>query len=334
MTIRLTQDEFDELFEEAEEQLQWDTSDASDITYKFDTQILQGWWREIDLREGILLKVNRSRPSDRLSINFPEKTKNLLLCFSLLGKVQETVPLTSGEVILPYYPGKYVLKGSGLHGNICDCSDAKTNSEIMIEIQPAILRSFATSQGGELPKNLQHLIRPSSQRSYLRSGDTQPMMATVLQQILHCPYQGIIKRTYLESKIIELIALVLDHEITIREGERKKVFFKPDQLERIHYAKEILLRDLSNPPSLEELARQAGVNDFMLKQGFRYCFGTTVFSVLRSHRLELAKQLLAKQDITVAEIAHRVGYATSNSFARAFKHQFGFSPKAHRKACR
>ena len=159
-------------------------------------------------------------------------------------------------------------------------------------------------------------------------------MNILLQQILQCPYQGIVKRAYLESKVIELIALVLDHEIVIQQGEAKKCSFKPEQLERIHYAKEILLQDLNNPPSLQELSRQAGLNNFMLKQGFRYCFGTSVFAVLRSHRLELAKQLLAQQDITVTEVAYRVGYTNVRSFARAFKRKFGLNPKEYQKALR
>ncbi len=127
---------------------------------------------------------------------------------------------------------------------------------------------------------------------------------------------------------------MLDHEVAIRQSQAKKVFLKPDQLERIYYAKEILLKDLSNPPSLKELARQVGLNDFMLRQGFHHCFGTTVFGVLRSHRLELARQLLAEQDITVAEVAYRVGFNRASYFSTAFKRKFGIGPKTYQKACR
>ena len=70
------------------------------------------------------------------------------------------------------------------------------------------------------------------------------MMNTVLQQILHCPYKGLVKRAYLESKAIELMALVLDREIAIAQKEPKKFFLKPEQIERSHYAKEFLLLDL------------------------------------------------------------------------------------------
>ncbi|NEP18909.1 MAG: helix-turn-helix transcriptional regulator [Leptolyngbya sp. SIO4C1] len=160
------------------------------------------------------------------------------------------------------------------------------------------------------------------------------MMATVLQQILNCAYYGLVKRAYLESKVVELMALLLEQETVIRQGGQKKISLKSEQIERIHYAREILLRDLSNPPSLLELAHQVGLNEFMLKQGFRQMFDNTVFGELRSHRLEIAQQLLAEQETSVAEVAHLVGYACVRSFAKTFKRKFGLGPKAYQKACR
>ena len=209
----------------------------------------------------------------------------------------------------------------------------KPASEIQVQPEESYL-NLGENAEKNLPKNLDHLIRTSSQETYRRSGDTQPMMNTVLQQILHCPYQGMVKRAYLESKVIELMALVLDHEIAIQQGEVKKASLKLEQIERIHYAREILLKNLTNPPSLDELARQAGLNEFLLRQGFRHCFDTTVFGILRERRLELAKQLLAEQDISVTEAAYRVGYASLPSFSQAFKRKFGISPKTHQKNCR
>ncbi|MEM8780045.1 MAG: AraC family transcriptional regulator [Cyanobacteria bacterium P01_G01_bin.49] len=337
MTIRLTEDEFFGQFQEAdEEQLQWDASDDLDVTYKFDARMAQGWWRDIWLREGIYLGINKAQHGDRTIVNYSEQEFNYVrCCFTLSGKLQESIVSKPDEILIPQIVGKYSLRSNGLnHQTVCDCSEKKPYFELNVSILPSILRSFAVSPEGELPQNLQHLVKTSEQPIYARSADIQPMMATLLQQILYCPYQGMVKRMYLESKVIELMGLVLDHEATIGQEELKTVSLKPDQIERIHYAKEILLQDLSNPPSLEKLAHQAGLNDFILKQGFRACFGTTVFGLLRSHRLEVAKQLLAQQNITVAEVAYRVGYASVPSFAKAFKRKFGLNPKQHQKACR
>lgn len=335
MTIRLTEDEFYEQFQEAdEEQLQWDASDELDVTSKFDARFGQGWERRIWLRKGIYLQIQKGQYSDRLLTKYADLESPILRCsFTLSGKGQKILATTPSETTVPHTAGKYYLRSNGIRRQCFDDFDVNPYYFLQIQISPKILLSFSASRG-ELPKNLQHLVRPLSQEIYIRSKDTTPMMATVLQQILHCPYQGMVKRAYLESKVIELMALVLDHEIAIQQGEVKRVFLKPEQLERIYYAKEILLQNLSDPPSTIELAHQAGLNEFMLKQGFHQAFGTTVFGVLRNHRLELAKQILAEQDITVAEVAHRVGYASVPSFAKAFRRRFGLSPKEHQKACR
>lgn len=337
MTIKLTGDEFYEQFQEAdEEEFHLDASDESDIVKKFDARIAQGWWREVGLREGILLELNKAQHCDRVIVNWPEpKLRDIYCCFTLSGKLQTIIASVPIETLLTQLVGKYSLIGNGFRPqHICDCSNVEPYSEIQIKIEPETLRSFAVSSEGELPVNLQHLIKAPDQVVYARSVDTQPRMATVLQQIWHCPYQGIVKRSYLESKAIELMALVLDHEVAIQQGEVKTIMLKPEQLERVHYAKEILLRDLSNPPSLVELARQVGLNDFLLKQGFRQAFGTTVFGELQAYRLETAKKVLAEQDISVTEVARLVGYANARSFARAFRRKFGVGPKAYQKACR
>ncbi|MEO0704083.1 MAG: AraC family transcriptional regulator [Cyanobacteria bacterium J06649_5] len=337
MTIKLTGDEFWEQFQEAEEeQLQRDPSDKLDITYKFDTRLSQGWKREIDLREGLSIYIDHHHPHERFSVNFYEmEYKNIVFWFVISGHGQENFAFRSGETLFPVVTGKYYLMGNGLRPQInANYLGAKPYSFVGVYILPSALCSFISSLEKALPENLQHLIGCSTKETYMRCGETQPMMTKVLQQILNCPYRGIVKRTYLESKSIELVALVLDHEITLRQGKNRHTFLKPEQLDKVRYAKEILLRDLSNPPSLESLTQRTGLNDFALRQGFRQVFGTTVFGQLQAHRLEVAKQLLAEQDISVTEVAHRVGYASLPSFTKAFKRKFGITPKAHQKACR
>mgnify|MGYP001792116401 CR=1 FL=1 len=337
MTIELTLNEFEEQFEETdEEQLQWDASDKLDITYKFDAQVSQGWRREIDLREGLQLWIDNHRLQDRLVLRSHVKEFECIhFNFTLSGQGETIYANKTDALLEPSVTGKYFLMSNGLQpSNVGDYSDIQPYSHVHITVSRLVLCSFVTSAERTLPKSLKHVIRQPNQEAYLRSGDTQPSMATVVQQILHCPYQGMIKRAYLESKAIELVALVLNNEAEIQRGEVRPGTLKTEQLERVHYAKEILLRDMSNPPSLEELAHQVGLNDFLLKKGFRQAFGTTVFGELQAYRLDMAKQLLAEQDISVSKVAHLVGYASRSSFSKSFRQRFGVSPKQYQKECR
>ncbi|NJK75120.1 MAG: helix-turn-helix transcriptional regulator [Microcoleus sp. SU_5_6] len=94
------------------------------------------------------------------------------------------------------------------------------------------------------------------------------------------------------------------------------------------------MSNIESPPSLLELAKKAGINDYKLKIGFREVFGTTVFGYLRNQRMEQARQLLLEQQMNVSEVAQTVGYASLSQFSTAFKHYFGITPKTYQKDSR
>ena len=156
-----------------------------------------------------------------------------------------------------------------------------------------------------------------------------PAMRPPLEQIFQCPFQGKTKQIYLESKCLELIALKLEQLKDRDKRTDPSCVLKPDDVERIHLAKAILTDHPNDPPSLMELARQVSLNDYKLKVGFRQVFGTTVFGYLHQHRMEMARQLLAKQRMNVKEVAQAVGYANQSRFAAAFRKQFGMNPKVY-----
>ncbi|MEM8639741.1 MAG: AraC family transcriptional regulator [Cyanobacteria bacterium P01_G01_bin.54] len=99
--------------------------------------------------------------------------------------------------------------------------------------------------------------------------------------------------------------------------------------DRIVHAKDLLLSQLSAPPTLLKLAHQVGLNDRKLKQGFRQVFGTTVFGYLHNHRMTQAKQLLVLSGATIAGVAQQVGYRSPEAFSAAFRRTFEINPKAY-----
>jgi AraC-like DNA-binding protein len=152
-------------------------------------------------------------------------------------------------------------------------------------------------------------------------------MQTTAKQIIECPYQGVTKRFYLEAKALELMAMLIAHEIEIGGGNCKPHKLKSDVVDRIHYARDILRQNLNNPPSLSQLARQVGLNECTLKRGFRSCFNTTVFGYLHNYRLEQAWQMLEAGTWKVGEVARIVGYRDFTAFGRAFYKKFGILPR-------
>lgn len=60
--------------------------------------------------------------------------------------------------------------------------------------------------------------------------------------------------------------------------------------------------------------------------GFRKLFDTTVVGYLNQMRMEQAETLLRTGELSVAEVANKVGYSHLSHFTAAFKRQFGITP--------
>ncbi|PSN10101.1 AraC family transcriptional regulator [filamentous cyanobacterium CCT1] len=186
-----------------------------------------------------------------------------------------------------------------------------------------------------LPLPLRQVVEGQDEiRFHQGLGRLTPAMRVAIAQILNCPYQGATKRFFLEAKALELLALQLDQ--WSQEPQPRAVKKLPSgDLERLYQARNVIQQNLTDPPSLLELARQVGLNDYKLKQGFRQHFGTTVFGYLQTCRMEQAQHLLLENPhLTVAGVAQSVGYASHSRFCHAFKRQFGASPQAYRIAQR
>lgn len=196
-----------------------------------------------------------------------------------------------------------------------------------LHLEPALLQSLVGEQLEALPSTLSQLIQTSQPNShqFWQVSATTAAMQSAIHQILHCPYQGSIRWLYWEGKVLELIALRLEQ---VSQRGQQMAGLQPSDVDRIHYAREILLQRLVDPPSLLDLARLAGLNDYKLKVGFRQVFGTTVFGYLRQQRLEQAHQLLQERQISVGAAAAAVGYASQGHFAAAFRKQFGVNPRS------
>jgi AraC family transcriptional activator of pyochelin receptor len=76
---------------------------------------------------------------------------------------------------------------------------------------------------------------------------------------LHCPYQGMMRRVYLEAKTLELIALQFSQLVETEQPRYKYVNLKRDECDRIYQARDILINNLHNPPSLIALAQEVSL---------------------------------------------------------------------------
>ncbi len=174
-----------------------------------------------------------------------------------------------------------------------------------------------------------HFLSPeNSTKKYYDNGNINPSMAVVLSQILSSNIHESMKALYLKGKVYELLSLYFNkNEDT--DIEQCPFLIDEDNVRKIRLAKEIILKNMSEPPSLQELSEEIGLSLNKLKEGFKQLYGDTVFGYLLDHKMEEARRMLASTNYNVNEVGLRIGYSTSSHFIAAFKKKYGTTPKKY-----
>ncbi|QLC26421.1 AraC family transcriptional regulator [Parasphingopyxis algicola] len=82
--------------------------------------------------------------------------------------------------------------------------------------------------------------------------------------------------------------------------------------------------------TLAGLADSAVLGRSTFAQRFREATGKSPLQYLAEYRIALASQMLRESEISIAEIAYKVGYETDSAFSKAFKRLVGLSPTTYR----
>ena len=89
-------------------------------------------------------------------------------------------------------------------------------------------------------------------------------------------------------------------------------------------------RDYAEPLDVPALARDAFMSPGHFSRSFRAAFGETPYSYLMTRRIERAKALLRRGDLSVTEVCFAVGCTSLGSFSSRFTELVGETPSAYR----
>lgn len=156
-------------------------------------------------------------------------------------------------------------------------------------------------------------------------------VSLILNQITNYKLSPSLKSIYIQGKIYELLSHYFTPSNYDIDEESCPFIANEETVSKIKQVKEIIIEQMSNPPSLTELAREVGLNIKKLKTGFKDVYGYPVFTFLLNYKMELAKKLLQDNQLNVNEIALQLGYSSSSHFIAAFKKKYGITPKQFSK---
>lgn len=113
------------------------------------------------------------------------------------------------------------------------------------------------------------------------------------------------------------------HQITSsRQNKANSIIEKADQYILEHYNEDI---------SLEEIAKHVNLSSFYFSRFYKNTTGTSFSDKMVMVRIEKAKELLKREDLSVKDVSYMVGYVDPNYFSKIFKKTTGFNASEYKK---
>lgn len=103
---------------------------------------------------------------------------------------------------------------------------------------------------------------------------------------------------------------------------------------RLRQIEELVMARLDDPPSLDELAREADMSVYHFCRQFKKSTGSTPHQYVLKQRLDRACELLSHSQLPIIQVALATGFGTPTHFSAAFRKVFGETPSNYRRKTR
>jgi AraC-like DNA-binding protein len=259
------------------------------------------------------------KPENKLTLRDFTESEHMRSLFVLSGHVNSTFDFGNNEAESVVQKQKHAFQYStpheAEHRILADHLHA-----FSIETSPTFLKSLMGATTGEMDDVINCFTK---QQSFHSISMLQPRMVEIINYIVDCPFKGVTRYLFIESKVLELLALQMEQIKT--PGVDGQAISNSD-VEKLWAVKTFIENNYLEPLSLASLCKIFSLNEFKLKKGYKKLFHTTVFGHINSLRMDKARQLLSQKQLTVSEVADFIGYKSIGSFSVEFKKRFGYAP--------
>jgi AraC family transcriptional regulator len=136
----------------------------------------------------------------------------------------------------------------------------------------------------------------------------------------------------IRALVEQLVVQLLRHHSNMRRSTELELSRVGLVDRRIRRALELMHANLERDLPLEEIAAAAHLSPFHFARLFKKLTGAPPHAYLATLRAAQAQTLLAETDLSVTEIASRVGYSSPSHFTKAFRQATGLTPRSFRAA--
>ena len=165
-----------------------------------------------------------------------------------------------------------------------------------------------------------------------RFWQASPRMLRMAEQILaKSVMDPVLHHIYLESRSLDMLSEAFSGLSAASDMATAPRKLLPREQQRTVRLRDFLDSGEADHLSLEEIAREIGVNANTLQKQFKTMYGSSIFEHLKERRMQEARSALEVHGISVSAAALLAGYQSAANFSTGFKARFGCSPRDLKK---
>lgn len=153
-------------------------------------------------------------------------------------------------------------------------------------------------------------------------------LAALFEEVRRARPSATVAQAYYDAKMVEALALL--HDRLLEEDRPEGTRTSAANRALLNRVRAHVLENPGAPMRVDELCAIACASPSKLSRLFRQVEGVSIQEYVRRVRMDAACDLLAHSDLSVAQVAARVGFARQGSFSKAFKAHLGVSPRTYR----
>lgn len=195
---------------------------------------------------------------------------------------------------------------------------------ISIEIMPEYYNDYLNKK---YPGVFKH---PKSAFKSIDGATDFPQLVLILRQLASFSGSGISAQMYYESKVIEIVSLIIEKTKNTTSFPSHKNICNID-MNNIKSVASYIDDHFSQNISMDLLSKIACMGTTKLKYTFKNIFNCTITEYTQNRRLSQAENLLSTTDLSIKQIANAVGYSHCGYFSNIFHKSTGLLPTEYRK---
>ena len=300
------------------------------ISYPMSSEIGHGGYELIELSLGMSIVrsslsfspavVGQYMPLMNVDVDFHEPTFQAMVLTGMRGTLKERFPVAN----LAVSQGMDLFRHTQRYSSAFSVDATYSGEGCHISVACAVLERLIGQQ--ETALILESLA--ITQAPAIAAHAIPQRVSSLLKQAAGGGLSGNLRRLFAQAKILEYLASLVEYFGT---GVSPEPARRQKSLERAHEIHKKLLASDGKLPTLDELASQYGRSAKSLNDEFSQEFGKSIFAFVSDHRLLQAHEALQHSDVSIKQLAARLGYAHVSNFAIAFKRRFGYPPGTLRK---